>query len=58
MINFDSDYMESCAPEILEKISSINLDKNSGYGTDIYCQSAKEKIEKPVVCQKMLKYSF
>ena len=40
MINFDSDYMESCAPEILEKISSINLDKNSGYGTDIYCQSA------------------
>ena len=31
MINFDSDYMESCAPEILEKISSINLDKNSGY---------------------------
>lgn len=46
MINFDSDYMESCAPEILEKISSINLDKNSGYGTDIYCQSAKEKIRK------------
>ena len=50
MINFDSDYMESCAPEILEKISSINLDKNSGYGTDIYCQSAKEKIRKAENC--------
>lgn len=46
MIYFDSDYMESCNPEILEKISAINLDKNVGYGTDMYCQSAKEKIRK------------
>ena len=30
MINFDSDYMESCAPEILEKISSRKLYKKSG----------------------------
>ncbi|MDO4301105.1 MAG: aminotransferase class V-fold PLP-dependent enzyme [Clostridia bacterium] len=44
MLHFDSDYMEGCHPEILKKLAEINMDKNTGYGTDAYCESAKEKI--------------
>lgn len=43
-LHFDSDYMEGCAPEILERLSKINFEKNVGYGTDEYCESAKQKI--------------
>lgn len=46
MLYFDCDYMEGCCPEILKKLSEINMDKNMGYGTDSYCKSAEEKILK------------
>lgn len=46
MLYFDCDYMEGCCPEILEKLSEINMDKNTGYGMDSYCKSAEEKILK------------
>lgn len=51
MLHFDSDYMETCHPSILEKISEINLDKLSGYGTDEICSRAKEKIRKACDCK-------
>lgn len=46
MLYFDCDYMEGCCPEILKKLSEINMDKNTGYGMDKYCKSAEEKILK------------
>lgn len=46
MLKLDSDYMEGCHPNILEKLAEINFEKNAGYGTDGYSKSAKEKILK------------
>lgn len=43
---FDSDYMEGAHPLILEKLMQTNLEKTTGYGTDPYCESAREKIRK------------
>lgn len=45
MLRFDSDYMEGAHPSIFQRLADINLDQNSGYGTDHYCTSAKEKIK-------------
>ena len=41
---FMSDYMEGAQPEILKKLAETNFDKTSGYGTDPYCEAAREKI--------------
>ena len=46
MIHFDSDYMEGCHPNILTRLKEINYEKNTGYGTDVYSNSAKCKILK------------
>lgn len=46
MISFDSDYMEGAHPLILERLLKTNLEQLSGYGTDKYCTSAREKIRK------------
>lgn len=46
MLYFDCDYMEGCCPEILKKLEEINMEKNTGYGTDNYCKSACDKILK------------
>ena len=44
MISFASDYVEGAHPRILEALLRTNLEQLSGYGTDIYCDRAKEKI--------------
>ncbi len=44
MINFQSDYMEGAYPSIIERLASINLDKNTGYGIDNISESAKSRI--------------
>lgn len=49
MLNFESDYLEGAHPKILEKLINTNLEPLSGYGSDKYCDSAKEKIAR--VCQ-------
>ncbi len=41
---FASDYMEGAHPRILERLVQTNLEKTPGYGTDHYCESAREKI--------------
>lgn len=46
MLNFESDYIEGCHPEILKRLSQTNMESLSGYGLDKYCDSAKEKILK------------
>lgn len=51
MYNFQSDYLEGCAPEILEELIKANTKQSVGYGEDEYCSKAavliKEKIECP-----------
>ena len=44
MQHFDSDYMEGTHPAILQRLMETNMEKTPGYGTDIYCERAKEKI--------------
>ena len=44
MQHFDSDYMEGAHPLILEAFVRTNMEKTAGYGTDLYCASAREKI--------------
>ena len=46
MLNFDNDYSEGAHSKILEKLSEINYEKMIGYGYDIFCRSAAEKIKK------------
>ena len=50
MLRFDSDYMEGCCPEILQRLTEINLQKNTGYGEDEICNAAREKIRAACGC--------
>ncbi len=43
-LSFTSDYMEGAHPRILEALTQANLLKTPGYGTDAFCNSAREKI--------------
>lgn len=48
MISFESDYIAGAHPEILKRLVETNLESLSGYGSDRYCESAKEKIRKAI----------
>lgn len=48
---FKNDYSEGAATEILEAFVRTQLEQNTGYGTDRYCQSAEEKIRKICGCE-------
>ena len=50
MLYFENDYCEGAHPAILKKFMETNLEKLPGYGTDRYCQSAKEKIRSACGC--------
>ena len=43
-LTFASDYMEGAHPLLLKRLAETNLEKSSGYGTDNYSESAREKI--------------
>ena len=43
-LSFACDYMEGAHPEILRRLSEINLDKNTGYGLDPYSEQARQLI--------------
>ncbi len=45
-LSFESDYTTGAHPEILKRFAETNLEPLPGYTTDIYCESAKEKIKK------------
>lgn len=44
MVSFESDYINGAHPEILRRLAETNGEALTGYGTDRYCESAKEKI--------------
>ena len=46
MVSFESDYIAGAHPEILRRLSETNLESLPGYGTDRYCESARDKIRK------------
>lgn len=50
MLSFESDYVEGAHEQILQRLAETNLEQLSGYGQDIYCQRAKEKIRGACGC--------
>ena len=44
MISFESDYTAGAHPEILKHLQETNFEPLTGYGADIYCERAKDKI--------------
>ena len=44
MLYFLSDYTEGAHPRILERLAETNLISQPGYGEDVFCASAREKI--------------
>ncbi len=47
---FVNDYGEGCHPKVLERLAATNMEHLAGYGSDKYCESAKEKIRKACDC--------
>ena len=47
---FGSDYMEGAHPTVLSRLAETNMEHTSGYGTDVYCESARQKIRAAVGC--------
>lgn len=45
MISFENDYIAGAHPLVLNHLAETNLENLSGYGQDIYCESAKAKIK-------------
>ena len=50
MLAFENDYSEGAHPKVLERLIETNMEQLSGYGTDVYCESAKEKMRKACGC--------
>jgi len=50
MISFESDYTTGAHPKILSRLLETNTEPLSGYGTDPYTASAKEKIKAACRC--------
>lgn len=50
MISFESDYIEGAHEKILERLLETNFEQLPGYGSDIYCERAKEKIRAACEC--------
>ena len=50
MISFASDYIAGAHPQILRRLTETNLDPLPGYGEDIWCANAKEKICAACLC--------
>ena len=50
MLSFVCDYLEGAHPRILERLAETNMEQLPGYGSDRYCESAKEKIRAAIGC--------
>lgn len=46
MLYFVNDYSEGAHEKVLQHLIETNMEQLSGYGTDRYCETAKEKIKK------------
>lgn len=50
MLSFVNDYSEGAHPKILERLNGTNFEQLAGYGSDRYCEQAKEKIRAAIGC--------
>ena len=50
MLYFENDYCEGAHPAVLQRLIETNMEKLPGYGTDGYCESAKDKIRAACAC--------
>ena len=50
MLDFANDYSEGAHEKILQRLLETNMEKLPGYGTDKYCESAKQKIREACEC--------
>lgn len=50
MISFESDYTTGAHPKILQRFVETNNEVQPGYGSDAYCESAREKIREACQC--------
>ena len=48
MISFESDYITGAHPQILRRLAETNMESLPGYGMDLYCESAKNKIRQAI----------
>ena len=46
MILFNNDYSEGCHEQVLSRLIQTNMEQSFGYGEDIYCRRAADKIRK------------
>ena len=51
MLNFANDYAEGAHEKILQKLFDTNMESLPGYGSDRYCESAREKIRQACRCK-------
>lgn len=52
MISFESDYIAGAHPQVLRRLAETNLESLSGYGSDPYCESARQKIKEACGCKR------
>ena len=50
MLAFENDYSEGAHDKVLRRLLETNMEQLSGYGTDHYCESAKDKIREACSC--------
>lgn len=50
MISFASDYIAGAHPQVLKRLVETNLEPLPGYGEDVWCAGAKEKIRAACGC--------
>ena len=51
MLFFFNDYSEGAHEKVLQHLIDTNMEQLPGYGTDHYCEEAKEKIKKACGCE-------
>lgn len=49
-LSFASDYLQGAHPAVLDRLCRTNLLQTPGYGTDEFCQSARERIRAACDC--------
>ena len=50
MISFENDYSAGAHPRIMQRLMETNMEPLPGYGSDVYCESAKRKIREAAEC--------
>lgn len=51
MVRFECDYTEGATKEIIKKLEETNMEQTPGYGKDIHCELAREKIRNICKCK-------